>query len=224
MKPKNKIPAFQYLSGTPFVDKLKEVLDCRSHQELSDILDIPKSTFSTWSKFDRTSHEVIVRLHLALGTPLEDLALKPEDRKSDFDDLEITPALAGAMFNSIRAEEEAGLRQLNTVVIDSFCLTNGQLIDTGKIPYPIRRINSFGLDSAKVIEVETNEAIYLLDKSTLDAVAGRYLIDVDGRLSINHIQRLPGKKLAIAFGDSTIEVSEHDIKVVGRVAVTLKKD
>lgn len=155
---------------------------------------------------------------------MEDLALKPEDRKSDFDDLEITPALAGAMFNSIRAEEEAGLRQLNTVVIDSFCLTNGQLIDTGKIPYPIRRINSFGLDSAKVIEVETNEAIYLLDKSTLDAVAGRYLIDVDGRLSINHIQRLPGKKLAIAFGDSTIEVSEHDIKVVGRVAVTLKKD
>ncbi|MBF4254802.1 hypothetical protein EA007_28740, partial [Vibrio anguillarum] len=51
-----------------------------------------------------------------------------------------------------------------------------------------------------------------------------YLIDVDGRLSINQIQRLPGRKLAIAFGDSTIEASENDIKVLGRVAVTMKKD
>ncbi|MBF4249255.1 bacteriocin [Vibrio anguillarum] len=85
-------------------------------------------------------------------------------------------------------------------------------------------MNSFNLDAEKVIEVETNEAIYLLDKSTTDAVAGNYLIDVDGRLSINQIQRLPGRKLAIAFGDSTIEASENDIKVLGRVAVTMKKD
>ncbi|MBF4348713.1 hypothetical protein EAY19_21870, partial [Vibrio anguillarum] len=92
-----------------------------------------------------------------------------------------------------------------TTILKSFCLANGQLIETGEIPYPVRRMNSFNLDAEKVIEVETNEAIYLLDKSTTDAVAGNYLIDVDGRLSINQIQRLPGRKLAIAFGDSTIE-------------------
>ncbi|MBF4360377.1 chromosome partitioning protein ParB [Vibrio anguillarum] len=111
-----------------------------------------------------------------------------------------------------------------TTILKSFCLANGQLIETGEIPYPVRRMNSFNLDAEKVIEVETNEAIYLLDKSTTDAVAGNYLIDVDGRLSINQIQRLPGRKLAIAFGDSTIEASENDIKVLGRVAVTMKKD
>ncbi|EPU4506676.1 bacteriocin [Vibrio parahaemolyticus] len=74
------------------------------------------------------------------------------------------------------------------------------------------------------MEVETNEAIYLVDKDTRNAVSGKYLIDIDGNLSINHIQRLPGKKLAIAFGETTMEVSDSDIKVMGRVAVTSKKE
>ncbi|MGT0150101.1 hypothetical protein ACT691_13585 [Vibrio metschnikovii] len=43
-------------------------------------------------------------------------------------------------------------------------------------------------------------------------MAGNYLIDVDGRLSINQIQRLPGRKLAIAFGDSTIEALRERYK------------
>lgn len=44
------------------------------------------------------------------------------------------------------------------------------------------------------------------------------------QLYINHIQRLPNK-LAVVFGNSTVEVSgsEEDIKVIGRVAVTLNK-
>lgn len=45
---------------------------------------------------------------------------------------------------------------------------------------------------------------------------------MSGRLSINHIQRLPNK-LAVVFGNTTVEVSEQDIKVIGRVAVALEK-
>lgn len=56
-----------------------------------------------------------------------------------------------------------------------------------------------------------------------DAVSGEYLIEINGLLSLNHIQRLPNK-LAVVFGNSTVEVSEEDIKVIGRVAVTLKKE
>ncbi|CAH8242063.1 hypothetical protein VAE122_3200002 [Vibrio aestuarianus] len=55
------------------------------------------------------------------------------------------------------------------------------------------------------------------------AKVNRFLVVVDGRLSINYLQRLPGKKLAIAFDTSTIEVSEQDIKVLGRVAMEMKK-
>ncbi|WP_080722795.1 hypothetical protein [Vibrio vulnificus] len=60
-------------------------------------------------------------------------------------------------------------------------------------------------------------------KAIYRAVSGTYLVDMDGRLSINHVQRLPNK-LAVVFGNSTVEVSEQDRKVMGRVAVTLRKE
>ena len=42
-----------------------EVLNCDDLQCLSDKLNVKKTTFSTWSTHNRTSHELIVRLALA---------------------------------------------------------------------------------------------------------------------------------------------------------------
>ncbi|EKO3518597.1 helix-turn-helix domain-containing protein [Vibrio fluvialis] len=225
---RTEIAAFDYLKGEEFTEKLKEINDANSLGDLADIYNVPKTTFSTWNTHNRNSHELVVRTHLRTGIPVHELILP---RCFPLDDLhpsfsKYTTELPHSVKESAPQwnPNQSSKPQLHTVVLKSFCLTNGRLIETGEIPYPLRRINSYGLDSSNVIEVETNEAIYLLDKSTIDAVAGKYLIDVDGRLSINHIQRLPGKKLAIAFGESTIEVSEQDIKVIGRVAVTLRKD
>ncbi|EKG0028406.1 chromosome partitioning protein ParA [Vibrio cholerae] len=210
------IPAPEYMKGHEFTQMLKDVLGCKDFAEVSEILNIPKSTFSTWNLHDRTSHELMVRLHLAMGIPLEELALPQNVRVQKSPSLATSPKVTSE-------NTELQNPQLAMVVLKSFCLTNGKLLETGEIPYPVRRMNSFNLKSESTIEVETNEALYLVDNASRDAVSGSYLIDIDGRLSINHIQRLPGKKLAIAFGGSTIEVSEHDIKVLGRVAVTLEK-
>ena len=219
-----KIPPFDYLKGEAFTDTLKEVTGCKTLLEMSELFDVPKATFSAWNTHNRTSHELMVRLHLAKGIPIERMALSDNElNKIDHNKSSANNPLLATSSQPVQ-EASNTLSQHDVVILKSLCLTNGQLIETGEIPYPARRINSYGLDKASLIEVETNEAIYLLDKSTKDAVAGKYLIDVDGRLSLNHIQRLPGKKLAVVFGDSTIEVSEEDIKVIGRVALTLKKD
>ncbi|EJL6421949.1 phage repressor protein CI [Vibrio cholerae] len=211
------IPAPEYMKGHEFTQMLKDVLGCKDFAEVSEILNIPKSTFSTWNLHDRTSHELMVRLHLAMGIPLEELALPQNARVQKSPSLATSPKVTSE-------NTELQNPQLAMVVLKSFCLTNGKLLETGEIPYPVRRMNSFNLKPESTIEVETNEALYLVDNDSRDAVSGNYLIDIDGRLSVNHIQRLPGKKLAIAFGGSTIEVSEHDIKVLGRVAVTLRKE
>lgn len=221
MKKEDKLLAFDYLKGSDFTENLKYLTKSKTFADLSELLDVQKSTFSTWNTHDRTSHELMVRLHLRLGIPIAELALSEEERKN----LPNTPApqAADVAVNDFLSDLTDENPQHQTVILNSFCLTNGKLIDTGKVPYAVRRMNSFNLKVEHTIEVETNEAVYLLDKSTTDAVSGDYLIDVDGRLSINQIQRLPGRKLAVAFGDSTLEVAEHDIKVIGRVAVTLNK-
>ncbi|EKO3911106.1 phage repressor protein CI [Vibrio fluvialis] len=210
-----KIPAPAYIVGHEFTERLKEVTGCTTFGELSQMFDVPKATFSAWNLHDRTSHELIVRLHLAMGIPVEKLALGIDSPKNS----------AGLVQERLGAYRESSnyTAQLDVVVITSYCLTNGQLLKTGGIPYSIRIFNSWNLDKENSIEIETNDGRFIVDKTQNDAVSGSYLIEINGRMSINHIQRLPNK-LAVVFGDSTVEVAEEDIKVVGRVAVTLKKD
>lgn len=211
-----KIPLPKYIVGHEFTEKLKEVTGCATFGELSEMLSVPKATFSAWNLHERTSHEVIVRVHLALGVPVETLAFGTDVKKDQVSESAPAPYLV--------IPDKTANPQHQIVILQSFCLTNGQLIETGEIPYAKRIFNSWNLNEKMTIEIETNDGRFIVDQEAINAVSGKYLIDIDGNLSINQIQRLPGKKLAIVFGESSIEVSEHDIKVLGRVAVTLRKD
>ncbi|MGY6436400.1 phage repressor protein CI [Vibrio parahaemolyticus] len=210
-----KILPFDYLKGSDFTRRLKLLTDCNDFQELSELLDVPKTTFSTWNTHDRTSHELMVRLHLALGVPIEELALKPEDRDK------VRSSDAAKKTAPYHSAERLENPQHGSVIIKSHCLTNGKLLDTGEVPYPVRRINGFGLENADLIEIETNQSVVLVDKKENDAMNGNYLIGIDGRYSINQVQRLPGK-LAIAFDGQTIEVQDGDIEVIGKVVLETK--
>ncbi|EQC3365396.1 helix-turn-helix domain-containing protein [Vibrio cholerae] len=209
-----KIPPFDYLKGEAFTDALKEVTGCKTLLEMSELFDVPKATFSAWNTHDRTSHELIVRLYLAKGIPVKKLAL-------GIDESEKLLTSETSLDRNHHQKEQIN-PQHQIVILKSFCLTNGQLLATGEIPYAQRIFNSWDLEASNTIEIETNEGRFLVDKKLNDAVSGEYLIDINGRLSLNHIQRLPNK-LAVVFGNSTVEVSEEDIKVLGRVAVTLEK-
>ncbi|HDY7661705.1 TPA: helix-turn-helix domain-containing protein [Vibrio vulnificus] len=218
----SELSIFDYIKGEEFTEKLKEVNGVDSLGELANIYHVPKTTFSTWNSHKRNSHELVVRTHLRTGIPVQELIL-PKDfpvselHSSFSSESKHTPQPVTS--NSAEVQNP----QLAMVVLKSFCLSSGQLRPTGDIPYAARIFNSWNLESDCSIEVETNEGRFIIDKKQNDPMSGEYLIDMNGRLSINHIQRLPNK-LAIVFGNSTVEVSEQDIKVIGRVAVTLRKE
>ncbi|CDT98718.1 putative bacteriophage CI repressor protein [Vibrio coralliirubri] len=223
---KTKIPAFDYLKGSDFTENLKRLTNCKNFIEMAEVYDVPKTTFSTWNTHNRTSHELIVRAHLALGIPIEVLALPEEERaklptkKNIYDPTCGTGGIL-AFTEEFKTQSEPK-PQHQTVVVNSFCLSGGKLLDTGEIPYPLRRINSFGLQSAELIELETNEAIMLIDKNDNDAVSGSYLISIDGRHSVNEVQRLPGK-LLVELNGTTIETQDGDIEVVGKIVTETRK-
>ncbi|EKA5860789.1 helix-turn-helix domain-containing protein [Vibrio alginolyticus] len=188
---------FDYLSGKDFTEKLKDVTNCDTYLKLADVYGIPRTTITTWHTHNRTAFELIVRTHLATGASVRYMALgegEPFDNKS---------------------EPMGGLQ--------TFRLVDGALVEAGKVSLDLSTLDRFGLKPSITKVIEDDAGIYYLNTESIDPVAGDYLIDVDGRLSINYLQRLPGKKLAIAFGNSTIEVSEGDIKVIGRVAMEMKK-
>ncbi|MEZ9532154.1 helix-turn-helix domain-containing protein [Vibrio lentus] len=204
--------------GSDFTENLKILTKSRNQKEMADLLDLKTSLISTWNTHNRTSHELMVRLHLALGIPIEELALPEEERSK----------LPSHQPKTITEQPPVQITAASTnpqhqaVILKSFCLSGGKLLDTGEIPYPLRRVNSFGLHSAELIELETNNTIMLVDKNDNDAVNGSYLISIDGRHSINEVQRLPGK-LLVEFNGTTIETQDGDIEVVGKVVTETKK-
>ncbi|CAQ78695.1 helix-turn-helix domain-containing protein [Aliivibrio salmonicida] len=229
---------YKYMSGEPFINKIKEITGANTLLDLSEIFDIPNTTFSAWRMANRNSHELTVRLHLAKGVPVKELAFENGVKPEGFREW-VSSITSGVHQNESDKMEQLGVSdvaysynsnveklpnpQHQTVIVQSFCLNNGKLLDTGEIPYALRMMNSWDLASKNVIEVETNDGRYLVDISQNDAVSGSYLIDTNGRMSINTIQRLPNK-LLVDFNGATIELSDDDIKVIGRIAVTIIKN
>ena len=195
-----KVPPFDYINGREFTEKLKDVTGCKTYELLADYYGIPKSTFSTWHTHNRTGWELIIRTHLATGASVRYLALGE-----------------GEPF------EDGEPNTLTSQSLQIFGLVDGALVEAGQTALDLMTLDRFGLKPSFTQVIEDDSGIYYINKESTDPVAGDYLIDIDGRLSLNYLQRLPGKKLAIAFGSSTIEVSEDDIKVLGRVAMEMKK-
>lgn len=192
-----KVEPFDYLKGREFTDRLREVTDCPQYNQLADYFGIPRSTILTWHRHDRTPFELIVREHLHSGASVKYLALGE-----------------GEPFSGNKSPTEP---------LTIFKLEDGSLERQGSMSLDLATLERFGLKPSNTKVIENDAGIYYINKESVDPISGDYLIDVDGRLSINYLQRLPGKKLAIAFNASTIEVSEEDIKVLGRVAMEMRK-
>lgn len=221
MDSQQKISTFEYIKGEDFTQTLKEALKLSTYAELSDATNVSRQTISTWNAHNRNSHELVVRIHLRTGIPVHELILPKGYPLTDLH--HSFWGNQGATESGVNTSSpQLTTTQLAVVAINSFCLANGRLTPTGEIPYAQRMFRAWDLEASKTIEIETNEGRFLVDKNQDDAVSGEYLINMNGRISINHIQRLPNK-LAVVFGNTTVEVSEEDVKVIGRIAVALEK-
>lgn len=153
-----------------------------------------------------TPFEVAVRVHLAKGVSLRWLLL---DEGEPYESSSHT-------YTSKKQESK------RIFDIDCFDISKGFLTPLKTLSFDKVLLDEIGV--LNVMAVKANNSIYLVDKENRQAINGKYLIDIDGVLSINELQRLPGKKLAISFNGSTINVKEDDIKVIGRVAMVMGKE
>lgn len=220
------IKTFEYLHGKEFTEQLKKVTGCKTYKQLGKLTEIKKATFSTWNLHKRTNHELMVRLALREGVPLEELALR-EDELAEYRKSKTklsSPSGNDCQYKITQNPAGEDIAESSTseylVSLDSFRLQNGQLQPNGKTPYSLRLIRNFAIENARLVEIVSRNSIYLIDQNSTDAVSGKYLIDIDGRLSINTIQRMP-KKLTVDFEGTIAEVGDKDIEVKGKVVLSL---
>ncbi|MDB1126110.1 helix-turn-helix domain-containing protein [Vibrio algarum] len=214
----NKIPEQAFLKGHDFTNNLKMLLGCKNLQELSSLTGVPTSTFSTWNMKNRTSFELMIRVHLAFNIPMKDISLGYQIPNGDNERLKVEENST-----SYRLGNELSTLAHNKTpaILESYELKNGQLVDRHVTLFDPELLLDFNDD--KLMVVKDRNQLFIIDTSCNQAVSGLYLINIDGFLSLNQIQRIPGNNIAIAFNNSTLNVSENDIAVIGKVATEVKR-
>ncbi|MEZ8651690.1 helix-turn-helix domain-containing protein [Vibrio splendidus] len=201
-----KIEPFEYIGGRDFTTKVVNVMNLERYNQLTEVLGVNKGTISTWHTRNMTPFELAVRIHLSEGVSLKWLLL---DEGEPFPD-------QNAQDHVSKKNEAKTLFDL-----DYFTLTNGKLVGNETLAFDKSYLDKLGV--LNVMGIEHDGTTFIVDKEVHQAVSGTYLVDMDGLLSLNDIQRLPGKKLAISFNGSTLTVEEDEVGVVGRVALVMEK-
>ncbi|HIF9333377.1 TPA: helix-turn-helix domain-containing protein [Photobacterium damselae] len=196
-----KIPPFDYSGGRNFTDRLLNVTGVSNLVELSDLINVPRTTISTWHRRDMTAYEIVVRICLATGASLRYVAL------GEGEPFDLTTKI-----------------ESTSIALKKEILQDGNLTPSNTIKFDEALLNSYNLTKENIRLIEYDFELMLVDMNKNNPTSGRYLIDIDSSISINHLQKLPGKRLAVSFGDSVIEISETDISVLGRVVMTVNKE
>lgn len=200
------MPPFNYQGGKLVTDRLNEILETKTIRELGEKLQLSPSTIATWHKRELCPFEVVIRAHIYTGVSLKWLTLGEGEPFPN---------------RNSQKHESKRLETKFLLDVDTFTIKKGELEDLSTITLDKALLEQFDVTNAMAIREA--DSIYVIDKEIRQAISGTYLVDMDGLLSLNEIQRLPGRKLAISFNGSTITVDEDSVRVVGRVALVMGK-
>ncbi|MCK6263770.1 helix-turn-helix domain-containing protein [Vibrio sp. ZSDE26] len=201
-----KLTSFDYQGGKLVTDRLHKILGTKTIRELGDRLDVSASTIATWHKRGLCPFEIVLRAHMYTGALLKWLTLGE-----------------GEPFPNGESQKHQSKRIETKLLfdIDSFIIKNGKLENLQTLTFDKSYLDE--IEVSNPMAIREIDCTYLVDKENQQAVSGTYLVDMDGLLSLNQIQRLPGKKLAISFNGSTLTVEEDEVRVVGRVAFVMER-
>ncbi|CAH7325992.1 Transcriptional regulator [Vibrio chagasii] len=195
-----------YIGGKDVIERLMQATNTASNQALADAFGLSKSTVGTWRHRNLVPYEIVIRLHLETGISIKWLTLgqgEPYDIPNE----------------SSQTPKDNETKRLFDV--DIFRIKEGKLINQGTLTLDKSVLDEVG--AMNVVAVKDGTTTFLINEESHQAINGKYLVDIDGLLSLNEIQRLPGKKLAISFNGSTLTVEENEVRVVGRVALVMEK-
>ncbi|EGR0088562.1 phage repressor protein CI [Vibrio vulnificus] len=195
-----------YVGGKEVIERLMQATNTSSNQAQADAFDLSKSTVGTWRHRNLVPYEIVIRLHLETGISIRWLTLGQGE-----------PYESAPEYTHVSKKNET--KQIFDA--DCFRIEDGQLVNQGTLALDKAFLNE--LDVINVMAIKDGQSTFLVNKESRQAVSGTYLVDMDGLLSLNEIQQLPGKKLAISFNGSTLTVEEDEVRVVGKVVLKMEK-
>ncbi len=170
---------------------MMEAYGFSTRQQLCEQLGVSKSTLATRYMRDSFPSDWVIQCVIETGVNLEWLAIGEGNMCSDVNDDIIKIACKKLI--------DGKLFDSNFYIFDKAFLPNN-------------------IDNPVVVKLE--KKLFLADRGFTDIHDGIWLVDIESRVTVREIVRIPGGKIRVENGSLTFDCELNDIQFIGKVVAT----
>ncbi|MEL5259661.1 phage repressor protein CI [Serratia nevei] len=174
--------------GRAVIDRLIEAYGFTTRQALCDHLGVSKSTLATRYMRDIFPAEWVIQCALETGVSLGWLTSKK-----------------GPMYESPSSD---------IVSVPRFKLIDGKIYESNYFIFDKAFLPERAIEPIAIID---HEIIYIADKHFDEINDGKWLINIEGKISVRDLIRIPGKKVRIHDDKFHFECNLTEIEVVASI-------
>lgn len=206
-----RIPVYPFDGGNKVTPRLRDALGARDYKVMARVLDMPRSTISTWHTRGVVPYESIIRIHLATGIPIRWLIMGqgPKDGSKREVRTEVEPEVVADVKNYL---------------LPVYRLSNGDMVEADSLSFDLGLLSRYSLTPDNVTVIDHEGELLFVDRDLTNIMSGRYLVGMDGVFSIHRLQRKPANVIDMTYGDRVYEVSPSEIHISGKVVMSISNE
>jgi len=183
------------VDSTPVLDRVIEAYGFTQKLQLAEHLEMAASSLSSRYKRGVFPADIVVKCIAETGVNLEWLATGK-----------------GKKFND---------DELDIMKFSSKKLVDGQLYDSGNVMFDKVLFRAGIPLPTNPVCVQDDKAQYILDRYFNEVFDGEWLVNIEGKISIRTLTRIPIKKVRVSGIGMAFDCDIDDIDVLGKVVMTI---
>lgn len=182
--------------GSDVLDRTIEAYGFSSKLALAEHLGIASSSLSMRYKRDIFPADIVVRCSLETGASLEWLTFG-----------------TGAPFDN---------QKVDVIKLSNYRLMNGQLVPASSVMFDKVMFKNTAPLPDEPISVQDGDTYSIVDKKFADVFDGKWLVDIEGKISVRELTRIPIKKVRVSGVGIPFDCDLEDLTVLGRVVTIIE--
>lgn len=217
--PLNSLP--EYDGGEKVILRLLSLFGVRNRLELGDLLAVSSGTFATWKTRNTTPFELLVRIHLATGVPMEYLCFGHESDSVDLMKYGVSTKTEYIDGQVIGVQERLASYRLPSLKI--FSIENGSLKPSSEICTDKTFMQLVGVagDDSDLIVKDSNKLMFINSNETTVS-NGQYLFTINGIYQLGNLGMLPDGHVYLFRDGDKYQVDPNTTKIHGKVVSVLE--
>ncbi len=203
--------------GKELIERLMQLFEVNTRIELGDLIGVTAGTLSTWTTRNTTPYELLIRVHLLTGWPMEYLCF-------GVGDLSKIKGKTNSHFSERANEVAPPTLSYERGVLQVYTIDNGHLAQYEKIEATVNLLQYCNVrGNENDLIVKDGFDLLFINTRENQVNQGRYLFKVNQTHQLGMMKLYPDGKIYLLEEEERYLVDESVTQIVGKVAATLKQ-